>query len=196
MIPRSTTSDRLPVRAGHMPGSRARFGRRRGRRGDHRVTGRSLLANLRARGLRVQHVGSALHVAPRAALTDADREALRQHRTELIALLQAESDPGVIAAIDVFPGVQVVSTGHPAVWPPRGGGGGSRPRHTRSICTQRRHRRCRARVAGRSCGAAPAPAGAVAAAIPIRGQRKSIAMANCPELSPQAVSPMIRTAGR
>jgi hypothetical protein len=97
------------------------------------VTGRSLLANLRARGLRVQHVGSALHVAPRAALTDADREALRQHRTELIALLQAESDPGVIAAIDVFPGVQVVSTGHPAVWPPRGGVDPVLGTHDRSV---------------------------------------------------------------
>jgi hypothetical protein len=53
------------------------------------VTAESLLASLRGRGLRVQRVGPALHVSPRAALTDADRAALREHLVDLRALLGA-----------------------------------------------------------------------------------------------------------
>jgi hypothetical protein len=85
------------------------------------VTARSLLANLRARGLRLKHVGARLHVAPRTALTDADREALREHRMELVALLHAETDPAVTAVIDMFPGARVISTERSDVWPPEGG---------------------------------------------------------------------------
>jgi hypothetical protein len=85
------------------------------------VTAQNLLINLRARGLRLKHVGAALHVAPRTALTDADREALREHRMELVALLQTETDPEVTAVIDVFPGARVISTKFSVVWPPEGG---------------------------------------------------------------------------
>jgi hypothetical protein len=83
------------------------------------VTARILLANLRARGLQLQHVGSALHVKPRAALTDADRAAIREHLVEIKALLQAEADPYLALVREVFgPGVWVVGAGQAAVWPP------------------------------------------------------------------------------
>src|SRR5262249_1724313 len=54
-----------------------------------RVTAKSLLASLRGRGLGVQRVGPALHVSPRAALTDADRAAIREHLVDLRALVGA-----------------------------------------------------------------------------------------------------------
>ena len=59
------------------------------------MTAQSLLANLRARGLRLQRVGPALHVSPRAALKDADRAALRGHLDELKKLLKAEDELAV-----------------------------------------------------------------------------------------------------
>jgi hypothetical protein len=62
------------------------------------VTGAGLLASLRARGLRLQRAGPALHVSPRAALTDADRAALREHLAELKELLEAEDELAVRAA--------------------------------------------------------------------------------------------------
>lgn len=83
------------------------------------MTARSLLAGLRARGLRLERVGPAVHVSPRAALTDVERAALREHLVEIKALLQAEADPGVALVRDVFgPGVRVVATGQRTVWPP------------------------------------------------------------------------------
>jgi hypothetical protein len=83
------------------------------------VTARSLLANLRARGLQLQHVGSALHIKPRAALTDADRAAIREHLVEIKALLQAEADPYLALVREVFgPGVRVVGAAQGVVWPP------------------------------------------------------------------------------
>src|SRR5262249_14538015 len=73
---------------------------------------------------------------------------------------------------------------------PRGSG-------ARSIHTKRRPRGYRARAVGPRCGAAPAPAGGVAAATPIRRQRKWIAMANWTELSlPKSSHRMMLTAGR
>src|SRR5262249_34376170 len=54
----------------------------------------------------------------RAALTDGDRAAIREHLAELKALVQAEADPIVAAALTVFPGARIVSAGQPASWPP------------------------------------------------------------------------------
>src|SRR5262249_29484410 len=108
-----------PLRPGHLPGSRACRERRRRRHGGLRVTAGSLLANLRARGLRVERVGSALHVAPRAAVTDADRTAIREYLVELKALVQAEADAALVTAL-FGDGVRVVSSGPVGPWPPPG----------------------------------------------------------------------------
>jgi hypothetical protein len=54
------------------------------------VTAASLLASLRVRGFRLQRVGPALHVAPRAALTDDDRVVIHEHLAELKALVATE----------------------------------------------------------------------------------------------------------
>jgi hypothetical protein len=60
-----------------------------------------------------------LHVKPRAALTDADRAAIREHLVEIKALLQAEADPSLALVREVFgPSVWVVGAAQAAVWPP------------------------------------------------------------------------------
>lgn len=46
-----------------------------------------LLQHLRGAGFRLDVAGDKLMVAPAAALTDAYRQAIREHRTELLALL-------------------------------------------------------------------------------------------------------------
>ena len=52
-----------------------------------------LLHHLRGAGLVLTLTpDGALHVAPRSALTDAHRQAIREHRTELLALLAAERE--------------------------------------------------------------------------------------------------------
>ena len=56
------------------------------------MTPARLLADLRGRGVALCVDGAALEVdAPAGLLTPADREALRQHRDELIGLLSAEA---------------------------------------------------------------------------------------------------------
>jgi hypothetical protein len=54
------------------------------------MTAATVLANLRARGLRVERLGPALRVAPRAALSDGDRVVIREHLAELKALVATE----------------------------------------------------------------------------------------------------------
>ena len=54
-----------------------------------------LLADLRARGFVVAAEGSNLSVGPRRMLTDADRQAIRERKPELLAILhQAPACPG------------------------------------------------------------------------------------------------------
>jgi hypothetical protein len=54
------------------------------------MTAANVLSNLRARGLRVERLGTALRVAPRTALTDGDRVLIREHLAELKALVATE----------------------------------------------------------------------------------------------------------
>src|SRR5438552_5093934 len=75
------------------------------------MTANFLLADLRRRGVRLEpDRGGLRYRAPRGILTDADREALRQHRDELLALLAEE------LALEVFAGASVVYRG-PTLWP-------------------------------------------------------------------------------
>jgi hypothetical protein len=75
------------------------------------MLGTTLLAGLRARGLQLRVDGETLLVSPRRLLTDADRAALRMNKPALRLLLEAEgaapldaeADPGVAVAHDVFP---------------------------------------------------------------------------------------------
>jgi hypothetical protein len=62
------------------------------------MTAAALIADLRRRGLRLRMESSALQVAPRKALTDSDRVAIREHLAELKALVQAEADLVATAA--------------------------------------------------------------------------------------------------
>ena len=50
----------------------------------------ALLSNLSARGIMLTPDGDALVARPRQRLTDADREAIRRHKTALLAHLSAE----------------------------------------------------------------------------------------------------------
>ena len=57
-----------------------------------------LLHHLRGAGLVLTLTpDGGLHVAPRSALTDEHRHAIREHRTELLALLAAEREAEVAA---------------------------------------------------------------------------------------------------
>jgi hypothetical protein len=68
-----------------------------------------LVAELRARGLRLRLEGETLLVAPRGRLTEADHAIIRANKTELLAALQAETaDPLIGLAVDIFPGAMVV----------------------------------------------------------------------------------------
>jgi TubC N-terminal docking domain len=51
------------------------------------VGAQALISNLIARGITLTPNGDSLIVRPRERLTDADREAIRQHKVELLALL-------------------------------------------------------------------------------------------------------------
>jgi DNA polymerase I-like protein with 3'-5' exonuclease and polymerase domains len=77
------------------------------------VTAAGLLTSLRARGLRVDTLGPALHVAPRAALTDGDRVMIREHLAELKALVATE---GPAAPAVTVPGQALLE---PSPEPPR-----------------------------------------------------------------------------
>src|SRR5262249_56298704 len=50
----------------------------------------ALVADLRARGVRSEPHGDRLRVRPAAAVTAGDAEAIRRHKTEILALLRAE----------------------------------------------------------------------------------------------------------
>jgi hypothetical protein len=84
------------------------------------MTPGALLAECQRRGVVLTAEGDRLaYRAPRRALTPELRAALVEHKAGLLALLQAEADPDVALVRDVFgPGVRVVATGEPAVWPP------------------------------------------------------------------------------
>ncbi|WP_017589678.1 non-ribosomal peptide synthetase [Nocardiopsis ganjiahuensis] len=56
-----------------------------------------LLEELRSRGVQLWSAEGRIHFrAPRNALTDAHRALLRDHRDEVLALLEAESEPGLV----------------------------------------------------------------------------------------------------
>lgn len=54
------------------------------------MNAQALLSNLSARGIMLTPDGDALIARPRQRLTDADREAIRRHKTALLAHLSAE----------------------------------------------------------------------------------------------------------
>ena len=62
------------------------------------MTATALVAQLRSRGLLLRVDGATLRVAPRDALADADRTAIRGHLAELKELLEAENELAVRAA--------------------------------------------------------------------------------------------------
>jgi len=77
----------------------------------------ALLSTLHARGARLRALpGGAIGVRPRDVLTDADREALRQHKAEVVALLRdvaresAAGDGLAAATLDAVP------TATPLTW--------------------------------------------------------------------------------
>jgi hypothetical protein len=82
------------------------------------MTAAALAAQLRSRGVRLRVVGDTVQVAPRAALTDADRAALREHLVGMKALLQAEADPYLALVREVFAPGAGVGAGQAAVRPP------------------------------------------------------------------------------
>jgi hypothetical protein len=59
----------------------------------------TLVAQLRSCGVRLRVDEAALRVAPRSALTDGDRAAIRQNLVELKALVQAEADMALVATV-------------------------------------------------------------------------------------------------
>ena len=114
------------------------------------MTGAELLADLRARGLRLWSRGGALYVAPRAVLVEADRAAITGHKSALVALLEAEAadpttplrlwDRDVMTALEIFPGAQIIAHHVPAGWPPAGGWIPSSSRRSRGRDSEtRRH---------------------------------------------------------
>ena len=54
------------------------------------MTAAALVADLRARGVTFEPHGDRLRVRPAAAVTVGDAEAIRRHKTEILALLHAE----------------------------------------------------------------------------------------------------------
>jgi hypothetical protein len=56
-------------------------------------TAAAVLAEFRARGLRLDAVAHRLFIRPRSRVTDADRMVLRAHRATLLALLEDEGRP-------------------------------------------------------------------------------------------------------
>jgi hypothetical protein len=70
------------------------------------MTGRALVADLRARDVRLTVAGDRVHVdAPRGVLTAADRAALRRHKAQVLRVLGAETARPTSAAGDWADGV-------------------------------------------------------------------------------------------
>jgi hypothetical protein len=83
------------------------------------MTAADLMAQLQSRGVRFQVERGTLQVAPRAALTEKDRTAIREHLIEVKALVLAAADSDMHRAGDVLAGAVVVYSG-PLAWPPEG----------------------------------------------------------------------------
>ena len=64
------------------------------------VCAQGLIANLAARGITLTPNGDSLIVQPRERLTDADRDAIRQHKAGLLALLCEQAETNRIARLD------------------------------------------------------------------------------------------------
>ena len=60
-----------------------------------------LLNWLRSRGVTLRVDGPDLLASPRSALTDLDRETIREHKAELVAWLTAPDDPPAAALIEL-----------------------------------------------------------------------------------------------
>jgi len=79
----------------------------------------TLLDRARQAGLVVLRDGDRLTVRGPKRLADLAVHLL-DHKVEVMAALDAEADPGVAMALDVFRGATVVAAGQPAGWPPAG----------------------------------------------------------------------------
>jgi hypothetical protein len=67
------------------------------------MTASVLVAQLRARGLRLRVEGETLLVSPRGRLTAEEREGLRGQKAAVLAVLEVEmADPAVALALEVF----------------------------------------------------------------------------------------------
>ena len=80
----------------------------------------ALIDHARQAGLVVRREGDRLIVRGPKRLGDLAAHLL-DRKAEVMAALDAEADPGVAMALDVFPGARVVTANQPAVWPPAGG---------------------------------------------------------------------------
>jgi hypothetical protein len=80
---------------------------------------RTILDDLEARGLKLVAVGGDLHVRPRNQLTEAYRQAIRQNKAALLALLRQRSEEEAF----ILGGVQAdqgLPPGSLFLWTPKG----------------------------------------------------------------------------
>jgi hypothetical protein len=80
----------------------------------------ALLACARQAGLVVRREGDLVIVRGPKRLAHLATQVLDQ-KADVLAVLEAESDPAVSVALDVFTGARVVAVQQSALWPPEGG---------------------------------------------------------------------------
>jgi len=87
------------------------------------MTASELLDTLRGQGFRLTAEGDRIRVTPASRLTAEQRDAIRQHRTELLAALGTVAEGGPAAPATWPPGLEIITQAEAAAIYPAGSNG-------------------------------------------------------------------------